>query len=604
MALVAACAASPTWADADGVSLVVDGRPTAVIYRAPNAPKSVKYAASEVQRVVLKATGAKIEIVDAPRTPMICLGDNPASRKAGLSPAGLPDDTYRIATRGGNVYIQGRDVEAGRWRWELSRGSRNGAFDFLERVAGVRWLVPGEFGEDVPRAKSLTAPAMDLTVKPDFRFRRLVNVGDQNRPSDGASIPPRSWIVIRWLAHQRLHSTQRDGRKILHSHSWARYIPRKELARHPAWRAKDGGKTKFCTSNPELVRVFAERVIDWLGKHPRRVVATISPTDGGTFCKCPKCRAQVIQDPHGRVSYAPVILKFYNDVARKVAEKHPRRLLAGYVYYNYMYPPPNPPKMEPNLILVWAPLNYYGWGLTKPTYRDEFERVAKGWAALAPKLVYHNYSMWMRTFTGAMIPPSRETLKLELPTMHKVGAIGAEMVGNSGWGYAGPANYVVARQMWDAGVDVDATLDEWFDRAYGPGAEPMRKLFGLLEQRLTARKRKEPIKYRGEMYEINKAVIRDMHLPLFPEIERLYLAARSRVKTEPQRKRLEMFGDCMILLHASLRQAGMLANPKTSTFYRDDAAFERFKTRALEEVAVDPKIRPIWDGEFSEPRQR
>ncbi|MBM3501154.1 MAG: DUF4838 domain-containing protein, partial [Armatimonadetes bacterium] len=368
--------------------------------------------------------------------------------------------------------------------------------------------------------------------------------------------------------------------------------------------AVDGDPNKYCTTNPNVVRAFAEGATQWLSSRPDQRSTAISPSDGGGFCKCERCRALLRDDPHGRPSYTLAILGFYNEVARLVAQTHPDRPLAGYVYYNYLYPPAEPVAMEPNVTLVWAPLNYYGWGLQKPAYRDEFDRVTGQWAAVTPNLVYHNYSTWMRSFNGAPVPPGLDILKLELPTLRRHGIRGVEMVGLGAWGYGGPTNYILAKQMWDAEVDVDALLHEWLQRAYGPGWESMDRLYRLLEARMKARKEQETIIYRGVQYEVNYDVIADVHRPIFPEMERLYLEALSRAETPKQRQRLEMLGENLVMLHYNMRQAGMLEEPERSILYRSEEAYSRLLADTEFSLALyrDHGRRftgPIWKGEWN-----
>ena len=65
------------------VHLVRDGGSEFVIYYDDAAPASVAMAASELQEYVYQVSGAKLAIVHQPRRPMICLGENAASRAAG-----------------------------------------------------------------------------------------------------------------------------------------------------------------------------------------------------------------------------------------------------------------------------------------------------------------------------------------------------------------------------------------------------------------------------------------------------------------------------------------------------------------------------------------
>jgi len=223
---------------------------------------------------------------------------------------------------------------------------------------------------------------------------------------------------------------------------------------------------------------------------------------------------------------------------------------------------------------------------------------------VTPNLVYHNYSTWFRSFNGAIVPVAHDILKLELPTMHRVGAKGAEMVGLGAWGYGGPNNYILAKQLWHADADVDALFIEWLHRAYGPGWEPMRELYDMVEKRMMQWKEQESPVYRGEQYEINYAVIDFVHRPIFPDMERLYLRALEKVQTEAQRKRLEMFGDNLIKLHHDMAEAGMIENPQGSYFYRTEEQYQQFMRDTEFSLSLyrDHGQRftgGIWKGEWS-----
>ncbi|MEW6359374.1 MAG: DUF4838 domain-containing protein [Planctomycetota bacterium] len=593
----------------DDLALVENGATAYVIYHAPDAPASVKLAAEELQRAAKLSTGVEIPIRNEPAERMICLGDNPSARDAGLTATDLPDDAFLIATKGANLYILGKDTaDPPKWKGWTSQGTLFGAYEFLERVVGVRWLLPGEWGEEIPKHAKLTAPQISLKEVPDFALRLLTDVQDKRPPQDKQPSEAQ-----RWLLRHKIVS-QVEGRKINQGHSWDDYVSEETVKAHPEYLAvsAETGKpwpcprhkaVKYCTNNDELVRVFTEGVVQALEKRPWLRCGSISPSDGGAFCQCPKCMAQVTTDPHGNPSHTLAILDFYNRVAKAVREKCPDRLLGGIVYYNYMYPPEKPATMEPNMYLVWAPLNYYGWGLAKPAYRDEFERVLVGWLAVTRNFVYHNYSTWMRSYNGAPLPPGLEILKFELPTLKKHNVWGVDMVGIGAWGYGGPANYILARQMWDADVDVDALFKEWLRLAYGPGWRAMHDLYTMLDARMMDRKRREPVKYSGEQYEVNRGLIEEVHLPVFPEMERLYREALSKAETEAQRKRLEMFGDNLVMLHYNMREAGMLKEPEQSSFYRTDEAYAKFLADTEFSLALYRNhgkryTGPIWEREW------
>lgn len=606
-------AAPPGSRSTDALRIIENGKTDYGIYCHAGAPASVQEAAKEIQRVLNVATGVELPLLREPAERMICLGDNEASRAVDASlPADAAADSFLLRTAGRTLFIVGNDSpdQARPQPGWASRGTLYGVYEFLERL-GVRWLLPGEWGEDIPQSATLTVPRMDIHESPAFFSRVLEDVQDRRPPED-----KRPSAAKLWLQRQKIPSTL-DGWKLSAGHAWDDYITPEQAAAHPQWLAKDRNgnprhfarhkSVKFCTSQPELVEAFAASVIRTLDKYPERRCASISPSDGGDFCQCAQCAPLVETDPHGKPSYAALMLRFYGDVARRVAAKHPDRLLCGLVYYNYMYPPAQPAERLPaNLWLSWAPLNYYGWGLAKPVYRDELAGVAAGWAAVTPNLVYHNYSTWMRSFHGAPLPPALEILKLEVPTVYRAGARAVDMVGIGAWGYGGPTNYILAKQMWNPRVDVDQLYREWLQRAYGPGWDAMDKLNRTLAARMMARKAKESPAYRGQNYEVNYELLADVHAPIFAEMERLYLEALAKTATEAQRRRLEMFGDNLIMLHHSLRQAGLLARAEESAFYRDEQAYGKFLAETEWSLSLYRNFRsrylvPVWKGEYRGP---
>jgi len=599
-------------ASAQPLTLIADGKSDYAIYRDPLAAPSVKLAAQEVQRVIREATGVELPLSDEPAARMICVGNNMQSKACGFETDPLPHDAFLIATRNGNLFLLGRDFPGDNYleRGWTSRGTLSAAYDFLERFVGVRWLMPGDVGEEIPKLSKLTVPALDEQQIPRFPVRYLVDIQDRRPPGDKGPNVPREWLL-----RQKMPSTS-DGRRMDHSHFWIIMVPQEQWTAHPEWLAKDEhgqprdytkhpASVKFCTSNPQLVQAFADGVLKFIETRPNWKFIPISPSDGGDFCECPECLKLVTQDPYGRTSYSRVLLKFYNDVARIVGPKHPEKGLAGYVYYNYMYPPPDAPQMEPNVWLVQAPLNYYGYGLLKPVYRDEFPKVIGGWTTITPNFVYHNYSNWMRSFNGAPLPAARDILKLEIPTAAELGAKGFEMLGLGAWGIGGPTNYIYAKQLWDPATDVDKTYEEWLRLAYGPAYGPMRQMLDLIEQRFVAYKSAESPVYKGEMYEMNYAKVEQVYLPIFPEMERLYVEALSKAQTDKQKRRLELFGDNLTQLHWGMTRAGMTwPDADKSVFYRTDEQFEQFMkdTEFAWWIYRDHGKRytaPIWKGEWS-----
>lgn len=577
--------------------VVIDAR--CVIQHEADAAETTQWAARELQRLVFAATGEKLALVSGKTAAQ------PAIRL--VEDAVLPQDGFVIREEAGDLIIAGNESSPqGIWAVP-SHGTLWGVCEFAERFLGVRWLFPGPLGEDIPPQQTLRVelPA-PLRGQPGFAVRAVAYVGESDREIVSRHLP-----VLDWMKHQRLTNALHPF-VTGYGHSWDDYLHPADFEEHPEWKPASGnyqrnGKvTFFCTTAPGVAELFAKRVIESLDRNPKREMASISPTDGGGFCTCERCRLLLENDPHGKPNHARALLTFYQQVGEIIARERPGRRLGGFVYYNYQYPPAQPPRLPENVSLCWAPLNYYGYGLLKPAYRAEFPTFMRRWSEVTPRLFYHNYSTWMRSFHGAPLPVSLDILQRELPVAAQSKVWGARMVGTSAWGVNAPLNYLLARQLWNPQLDVSAALQEWLQRAYGPGWGEMRSLYAELDEKMAAHKAAQSPVYKGANYEVNEEVLRTIYAPLFPAMERHYRAALAECATEPQRQRLEMFGDNLTQLHFALRKAGLIASDAPSIFHRDDADYAKFLQRMESTFSLYRDARgldhgPIWKGEWQAP---
>ena len=571
------------------LSLMTHLQAEPVVHHSADASETTRWAATELQRLLVAAG------IDSSPTIRLVADDS------------LPQDGFEIRSEKDGIVIAGNDSTPEALWAVPSHGTLWGVCEFAERFLGVRWLFPGPLGEDVPKQNALRFELKEpIRGQPGFAVRSVAYLGESDREITSRYVP-----VLDWMKHQRLTNSLHPF-VTGYGHSWDDYLKPADFAEHPEWKPSSGnfernGKvTFFCTTAPGLVELFAKRVIETMDRNPKREMSSISPTDGGGFCTCKRCKPLLDTDPHGKTSHARAVLTFYQRVGEIIARERPGRRLGGFVYYNYQYPPVNAPKLPDNVSLCWAPLNYYGYGLLKPVYRAEFESVMKRWSEITPHLFYHNYSTWMRSFHGAPLPVSLDILKRELPTAAQNKAWGARMVGTSAWGVNAPINYLLAKQLWNPRLDVSAALNEWLARAYGPGWPHMRALYNELDAKMAAHKETQSPIYKGANYEVNEEVMKTIYAPLFATMEQHYRATLAECAADTQRARLQMFGDNLIQLHFALRQAKLIAEDSESIFHRDDTAFAQFLKQMETTFSLHHDKRgldhgPIWTGEWREP---
>ncbi len=559
-----------------------------VIYHEAEAPSSVAMAASDLQDYMYQATGAKLAIVNEPGEPMICLGDNPASRAAGLSVGDIPLEGFRIVTKGRNLYILGPDTADDEHtpRGGTSTGTRNGVYTFLEEFVGIHWLMPGEHGDYVPKTADLTIPDTDLTDAPFFLNRR-VPYTQQSRPE-----------VKRWWARQKLGWSL----YLNHGHNWRRSIPASHFDQHPDWFAERGGvrvppsgRYKLCTTNPGLIRAFADAAIAYFNARPEATCYSLSPSDSAGWCECPKCTALYEQDPNGNLSVTPAILTFYNAVARLVAQKYPDKILAGYVYAAYVFPPKKPIKLEPNVFLVWAPSFDYGYTLFRPELQKQWAELLPQWTQVTENIAYYDLPVNVQSEAGALNPPGLKILKFIYPRLKAANIKGVYVYGIEAWGRGAPVNYLLAKLAWDPDADVDAIFDQYCEKAYGAGGADINQMFRLLD----AEMERHFLEYPAARYTLTTDMMRDVYAKNLPEVERLYRSAEAKVRDPDARARLEMIGDNLTVLHWNLRQFKLLEDPQASSFYLSDADFFEFLKKRTGSLALTPTGKTAKSSKLS-----
>ncbi len=549
-----------------------------------SAPKSVHEAAAELQRVVRLATGCLLPMSDVAAGSTIYLGDCAAAQRAGLSGESLSEETFRIKTHNGSLFIVGRDTADGRTTQGggVSRGTLFGVFEFLEKVIGARWIMPGALGEIIPWSERLVLPELDLADGPEFASRQLE-----------LSDPP---LVRQWAWRNRIGTQPGDAGALVvdSSHAWNELMPPDLRAQHPEWAAQhpyaEADNYKLCTRNKEAVAAFTKNLQAKLEQKGAGPMVSAAPSDGQSFCRCSRCAVYIRKDLNGVESTTRNLLDFYNDVAQALAGKHSGRKIGALVYGVNAYPPLEKMSLNASLFIVWAPLDVYGLGLYKPLYGNGFEQIASGWKALSANIGYSNYLHWHRSLSCAPLAPAPELMKLEFGVLKRVGFRSVCEAVDPNWAYSGPNNWMLAKLMWHADANIDELYKEWLTLAYAEGAEAMGRLYGVIDDGFREfKQRYEPLQYSVGQYDVNKAKVEKIYVPRLDQIEACYRDALASVKDPRGRQRIELFGDNVRFFYHKLLKAGYVRNEAASCFRLSDEEFSKFADRA------EPQgLPPAW----------
>ncbi len=400
-------------------------------------------------------------------------------------------------------------AETGWWKGD-ERGSLNAVYEFL-RSLGVRWYMPGELGEVVPKAGTVKLPQVNKVVRPDFGLRHH----DLNR-FDLVSREDILWHFRLGLNHGA------DFYGYGGRHGINMVIGRDETKQaHPEYYALWDGKRQTdygkygapCLSAEGLFEEnvrFVRAVFDIYDEPAVDVSVTDNLGKSGTRCECEACQAQYTLDrPFGGIS--DYVWSYVNRVAQEVYKTHPDKKILSYAYQNHLLPPEKIDKLSPNLVVgiaaVWRHKRHHP-ELNPPAKRDLDKircawqekvtsgqmfvwdyylssQVHRGGLANVPVYFPHAISEDLRAvkavpaMQGEFIEVTRCDPKLPLPE-------GATPWGTRGSLYAPGFNhlnlYVTARLYWDVDQDVDAMLEEYYDLFYGPARSEMRAFVDFCEK--------------------------------------------------------------------------------------------------------------------------
>lgn len=449
------------------------------IVHAVDANAATTLAARELNTWLKQSTGIELPVVTTP-TPKrkhVFIGRSQWS----ISADGLKSEGYHLKTVGADIHIVGVDVLRGSLQPKrvsaTQTGTLSGVCDFLEHYLGIQFLWHDKLGTIVPKHERVIVPDLDISTAPAWTYRYLA-YSPENKCGDD--------MFARRLRLGHSHT-------VSHSHSWHQIMPVEKYGKeHPEWFAEIDGKRKpeyymehhggqVCTTNPEVIEVFAKAAVDYFNEHPDRDMFSLSPNDGSGFCTCAKCRTL---DNGVRADGRPIItdrlITFYNAIAERVAKVHPTKLLGAYAYSFYREPTEKVTP-HPNLYLVHATNTAFHQGMG---WAEEHE-MEKQWRSGARH--FAKYDIYYSPDSSLnLIAPMTQHLSERIRAESKAGLEGGYLYMGQSYEQLGAGHWLMARLMWDADAAADAT--DYYRALYGNAASQVEAYYDLLESRLVKAK--------------------------------------------------------------------------------------------------------------------
>jgi len=360
------------------------------------------------------------------------------------------------------------------------RGVLYGVYELLDRFAGIRWLAYDE--TIIPGARTeLSLPSKGFSFSPVLAYREPFFT----EAFDGD-----------WAARNRMNShfarlTETHGGKLTYEgfvHTFNLLVPPGEyFASHPEYFSEVGGrrtgeKAQLCLTNPDVVRIAAERVISWFKKNPNANIVSVSQNDWGNACQCPKCSK--VDEQEG--SKAGSLLSFVNQVAEIVEKEFPDRWIDT-LAYQYTRKAPKSIGPRRNVVVRLCSIECcFSHPLATCPENDSFKRDTQDWARVAHTLYVWDY---VTDFAHYIMPfPNLRVLQPNILFFVKNRVKGIFEEGSyppgGGGEFASLRSYVLSRILWEPGCDAQAAMEEFTSGYYGPAAGTVRSYIELLHDRV------------------------------------------------------------------------------------------------------------------------
>jgi hypothetical protein len=479
-------------------------------------------AATELVEFVKKMSGAELTVArpkagePQPKGPRVLLGAELA-RVEGLGAEldALGPHGFLIRVRPDRVIVAGR----------TGRGTLHGAYSLLESF-GCRWVMPGPFGEVVPKKETLTVKG-DRTENPSHAIQRhwWASMGPgkefarwllRNKGGEGGLFDSKinqshaSRLPMEWGAKTELGTNvtvmvrdyKRDDKKqILRnkdgSPSQPILVEKQERRLPDEYYALIAGKvsTWFANMvNPKAWDLHAKYFRQAFYQAPMENYLSISAEDGLILDDRPEVRL-LDSNEYDWTQGAPVVTDrmwfFHRRYMDKVREEHPNRKFGILVYANNL-PPPRIETVHPAMALVLAPLNICPLHDLR-NEKCKTNRAYRGWLtswmeqvrAAGAETYYYDYFPIGHQWSNFILSPQWQIIGRNYPWLHELGLTGHTTQGFDDWGSQGLTHWVAVRLYWDATQDYNALVAEYCRLRFGESAgAAMHAYYRVFEKRM------------------------------------------------------------------------------------------------------------------------
>ena len=436
------------------------------------ADETVRYAAEELRDFTERTTGVKLPVVADAQ------GASLPAKAIVLEVAEGKDDAdgFRLKAEDGRLRVTGAN----------GRGVLYGVYELLERYAGCRWYAP--WHTVAPKREQIEVPSnLDAAERPAFLAREVHWYDVLKHPEFAARLR----INARaWCRTEEKYGGEpwRFGGGLDICHTFEKLMPAKEFFdAHPEYfsmvcGARTGKSSQLCLTNPDVLRIVTERVLERIRKDPDARFFGVSQNDNGKRCTCPECKA--VDDEEE--SPAGTVVRFVNAVAEAVEREFPGKVIET-LAYQYSRKPPTKTRLRHNVVPCLCTIDCdFALPLNRSSFKENvsFCKDIEGWAAQTDGLYIWDYTT---DFSHYPMPFANvRTLQDNLRFFRAHGAKYIYEEGDHGGrhgDFAELKTWLLAKWLWNPDLPEEALLDDFLGGYYGAGAPFVRRYFDELHRR-------------------------------------------------------------------------------------------------------------------------
>lgn len=467
---------SPGWAQLagepeEGALVIASGRRSAaVVVVSPEAGEWEAKAADELVRCIELMTGAKPALANTAETvkealagkgPLLIVGQAALaadpSLKTAIAKAAKPKPVLRadaigLRRAGNRVLLAGNGDEAHYYA----------VADLLRRW-GCRWYMPTEFGECLPEHKTLSVGKLDYAYGSPFEVRRywISWVGDTTGAADfqkhnmmNSVLVPNGHILAKYTkalapkgkSHWNVPITEDQTA----DHVAKQVLPIFESGKHVQLGMEDGLYSSDSPQDKELIALQYDKYF-----------MSQSMTDA--------------------------FIVFYNKVAERLMKAAPKsKAKIGFLAYgNLTMPPVRDVKAKEPLVAYLAPIDIdpiHHMDDPKSGPRRELKEMVYRWSKVMDgRVVVYDYDQGMLVWRD--VPnPSIYAFRHDVKHYRDAGILGVDTESRNAIGTTFLNLHMRGQLLWNPELDVDAHLAEFYEKFYGPAAEPMAAYWEAIHQ--------------------------------------------------------------------------------------------------------------------------